>query len=588
MGRSYVKFSKNKGMEHESIGAPRAESDYSADSRELDRHFDAFVTELKGEVMREENSVGMVALSESLKVRVITKSRAIRSFLLMPMQKFLWSTVKSNPAFALIGQPVDKWQVQSRLGSKLGETEGYLSGDYSAATDNLAPWVSECIANEICDLCEVDDETRVLMLEALTRHVIQNPDDEKMKLKQTWGQLMGSVISFPILCIANAALCRWSLELAYLKKMSLKQTTIMVNGDDCVFRTTLEGLRLWEKITTFAGLTPSVGKFFYTREFAQINSANFYRLDIVDRARDPVSGIWRDVVFRETSYVNLGLLLGLSRSGEQVEVDTGDKPTGVGLAERCTDLLVCCPEDLRMTVMQQFLDLHRTVLSEAFRGVPYFVPKAYGGIGLPCFYPFVPKPPTWEVEDEEGWKEYHKTISKYPATFYMLPEGVVRQWMPTKLDLQIAHRLLTESEKYRIGVIPAEGTWDIRKLSKQRIPFAAVEHSDQQAQDESATETLFGLLAVDTLFTVQRVGMEVKEDNARKRVANRNAKSWTEALRQGTLPPPLSMSTLFASVPDKPTFACRLTVGHTPETMFERERRKEREFVQKWEEDLWK
>jgi hypothetical protein len=164
---------------------------------------------LIGHAMHEQPYVKAVGLAESLKVRVITKGAPYTSKILHPLQKFMWRVLKNHPTFFLVGSPVTARAVQDRLGKVLKDDQYYLSGDYSDATNQLAPWVTNCIAEAIADEIGLRPEERELLLRSLTGNIVVDEGEHKQQL---WGQLMGSIVSFPILCIANAALCRWSLE----------------------------------------------------------------------------------------------------------------------------------------------------------------------------------------------------------------------------------------------------------------------------------------------------------------------------------------------------------------------------------------
>ncbi len=115
---------------------------------------------------------------------------------------------------------------------------------------------------------------------------------------------MGSIVSFPILNIANAALCRLSLEESDHKRRKFRLTNqaypksgkiapLRVNGDDCLLRGHKTRLRVsWEENTAFAGLSSSIGKTYFSPIFCTINS-KIYEFDVT-------TGKWV-----EQKYVNL-------------------------------------------------------------------------------------------------------------------------------------------------------------------------------------------------------------------------------------------------------------------------------------------
>jgi hypothetical protein len=121
--------------------------------------------------LAEPGMVKPVALAESLKVRIITKGAPLTTKVLHPLQKFLHGILRKHPVFKFTGDVVSAFDVQSRLGKKLEDDEVYVSGDYSAATDNLAPWVSECIARAIARVCKLRPEEEILLLKSLTGNI---------------------------------------------------------------------------------------------------------------------------------------------------------------------------------------------------------------------------------------------------------------------------------------------------------------------------------------------------------------------------------------------------------------------------------
>lgn len=481
------------------------------------------------------NPVEMVALSEALKVRVITKSRPWKGFLLQPVQRFLFSTISTNPVFQLLTQPVDPWYMQSRLGAKLPSDEFYLSGDYSAATDNLAPWVSECIVKRIHDICEFDPTIYRLFLDALIHHDIEDPDDEESSKPQVWGQLMGSIVSFPILCIANAALCRWSIELSKNKILKLRDTSLMVNGDDCAFRTTIQGFHYWKSITTFAGLTPSIGKFFLTRDFVQINSTNFkYLIECDSKTLDTSCGVLRNLHFKEIKYINTGLLYGLKRSGEmeteKMKARDGFDIPGNGLSSRAHDLIRMCPYHLRCKVFQLFININKEKIKQTYGNLPWFIPEKFGGVGLPIFLRFTSFDPSGSIEGTYKFKG-NQSLRTLPG-IYPLDPNIQRNWSPSSVDLRVMHSILKENMIF--DRIPNNTVWTTRNDALMRLPKCSIQTDDQKIINTS--ERLTNLLSIDTFFTMS---FKLPKKNSSKvyyssfyKAIHRNQKLWSSLVRR--------------------------------------------------------
>jgi hypothetical protein len=492
-------------------------AEVTADLRMVETKYNLLYKRAMREARRTHMTVKPVGLPEALKVRVITKGPAAVGFVLKPLQKFMWSALARHPAFKLIGRPVDVWTVQDRLGKNLPRGQAYLSGDYSAATDNLAPWVCETIAIAISEAIGLTEEERELFLQALTRHVFV--DENGVETPQKWGQLMGSVVSFPVLCVANAAMCRWSLECAFIKKYTLADTSLLINGDDCLFRTTQEGLALWKKITAFGGLTPSLGKFYFSRQFAQVNSTNFVRRDEPLETMSP-SGKSRNLHFDLVKYVNLGLMFGLKRSSDHAE-DVADASVGLGV--KCREMIKSAPIELGHKLLMAFIAHHRVLLDRC--RVPWYVPESLGGVGLP----------TVRADDElEVVEEGSPELG-----FVSEPRAG-----PTKLNRRVAARIREQPVLYPVARPPSMGTWEMHKIAMSRLPVAPAMGVPTEVE-ERAWQRLYSALIVDTLFSCTRL-TTLKSDKVKrgKMVLKQNANSWSKALRGGSLPPPLSVAAL--------------------------------------------
>jgi len=103
-----------------------------------------------------------------------------------------------------------------------------------------------------------------------------------VEIVQSHGQLMGSPLSFPILCIINAAIGRFAFEKAYNRKFLLSECPMLINGDDFVARGDVALYKWWSWAISEVGWQESVGKSFFSREFAQMNSQTRRPMWVVD------------------------------------------------------------------------------------------------------------------------------------------------------------------------------------------------------------------------------------------------------------------------------------------------------------------
>lgn len=235
------------------------------------------------------------------KARIMSLGDAGDNAQLEPVQNWLLKRIQKNPVFALTGGPCDAADLQ-RLVQKAcadpWEETGYTAGDYSAATDGL-----NIHATQVCALMTADrlDFNRDLILrsvqparlvytrESLPPELLQRcpwyhssltsrkarlDDDSWIEAQplQATGQLMGNKLSFPFLCIINAALFRMAWEAYYGEVRSLESLPLLINGDDIAFRSGKGFHDYWRSRLHEVGFTPSPGKNFWSLDFCQINS----------------------------------------------------------------------------------------------------------------------------------------------------------------------------------------------------------------------------------------------------------------------------------------------------------------------------
>jgi len=330
----------------------------------------------------EEPLVEPVGLAEFLKVRVITKGPPLTYTVLKPFQKFLWGTLRRFLAFKLIGEVVTADYMKDILGS-LAVDEEFISGDYQASTDNLHSWLTESIVDELWKVLSeqfpISQSLKDLVSKALTHHVFVRKEDDEIveRLPQMEGQLMGSIISFPFLCIANAAMCRYALELSSGSPFRLgndrtlgPMAPIMINGDDCAIRASKNYRDIWRKVTRIGGLLESQGKTYFSSDFVVINSERFNYS--VDKATN-------EPIYESQPYVNFGLMNGCKK-GSNGEESWVEKIAAIG--PRHQELMKWCPEYSWEAVNKLFLKKWRPFLKEYSFDIPWFLPQWLGGLGM--------------------------------------------------------------------------------------------------------------------------------------------------------------------------------------------------------------
>jgi len=203
---------------------------------------------------------------EPLKCRVILMARAAEMLRVTSVQKWMHSSLKKCPAFRYIGEPDSLEDISGTFFPVPGWK--YISGDYSAATDNINAELSEFAWDCIASRGGIVGELYHLGKKCLTGHILYDPEGTLLG-DQKNGQSMGSPMSFPILCVINAA-C-WLA--AYERPVNhLYIGPIRVNGDDIVFAGREDRYDHWWEVNGVAGLFPSRGKNYISDHFLIINS----------------------------------------------------------------------------------------------------------------------------------------------------------------------------------------------------------------------------------------------------------------------------------------------------------------------------
>jgi hypothetical protein len=299
---------------------------------------------------------------EPLKVRIITKPQVGIFTRLRKFQKQLWSWLSNHHTnfFQLTGRPLDRealWPIC--LDWNPGEF--FVSGDYSAATDNLKKIISERIirflfsdvfCNSPIDYQNIQNSMCSNIIEVLDSAFPQDPllykkfvnvSDYRQKwfdfesYKQENGQLMGNILSFPILCLANYLAFHISVERSLQKKLKLWSVPqVKINGDDILFKSNPHHYMCWKDTVSEFGLSPSLGKNFATDKFVVINSEQYS----VQTAL--VGGVYKVVDLVRVPFVNFGLLT--FRGKQDCSKDLSVLSTQIDLSigkvfEKCQDQL---------------------------------------------------------------------------------------------------------------------------------------------------------------------------------------------------------------------------------------------------------
>jgi len=329
---------------------------------------------------------------EPLKGRVISKGPALLYSHMRPLQKAMHKTLRRMPCFKLIGQtlaPTDLLDLICDQNRK--DDAGWLSIDYKAATDGLSWKYSSRILWWITRY--LDPTIRDRAFRCLGPHDLYYPDSEGIGLDlshfggtQVSGQLMGSILSFPVLCLANLGV--------YLSNMSdvqrywgdrLRLRTVLINGDDMLYVGSKADYTRHAALSGSVGLKMSVGKAYWHQVYANINSQSFHHNIRVVGATP-----WN------IPFLNTGLFFGAHKvqSSEKADASLGGtllsnlnlilagtlpgRQSGI-----CSRFIALHEHEIKQETLFQVSFLDAFNLKEGIRNTRnIFLPLALGGMGV--------------------------------------------------------------------------------------------------------------------------------------------------------------------------------------------------------------
>jgi len=318
----------------------------------------------------------VAAILEPLKVRLITKGPAVDYFLSKPYQKALFKYLRTFPQFELIGDPLREDHLYRMIErERYLKTKGmtfshFVSGDYSAATDNLK--IKFTKLGLFSSLSNMDDDLHPGLIQALKNtlfeHEIHYPDSIGVEsFEQLSGQLMGSPLSFPFLCTNNLIAYKLSLEDYLGFEIPIRELPCLINGDDILFRTNPEHYEFWKKRVKSIGFELSIGKNYIHEKVLTINSTCYQFID--NR-------------FNKVDFCNFGLLSGTSKLGSS-RGEVRDK--AIDLCDAYTRSVGGASN--KKLAHAKFLVRNKDDLLRVTHRGRYnlFLPRVVGGLGFPYF-----------------------------------------------------------------------------------------------------------------------------------------------------------------------------------------------------------
>lgn len=338
---------------------------------------------------------------EPLKVRVISKGESIPYYASKELQKKLHTVLRGMDCFRLIGRPLCPTDLVDCAQNPVQTGEGehlWFSVDYSSATDCLSAALSAKILNYLTEF--LPERMREIWRRVLAPHQCEYPPVKLSSASsatefreshsdllghevgssdagstitlpptmQKNGQLMGSPLSFPILCLANLGLY---LEVIKDDPRPLyeKLKGVLVNGDDMLY---VAPESLWDKHVSLGnrvGLIMTPGKAYKHRVFANANSTCFH-YDLSKEDATP----W------QIDFLNTGLLFGQNKV---LQKDTGlDEDEQSNAVSVINQLLKGALPGRQKPLLKSYLNRHKEKISKECAGRNLFIHTSLGGMGV--------------------------------------------------------------------------------------------------------------------------------------------------------------------------------------------------------------
>jgi len=192
-----------------------------------------------------------------------------------------------------------------------------------------------------------------------------------------------------------------------------------------------------------------------------MNSTRFDRVEAFPKEfqRDNGERVTRQMRFARVGMINMGLMLGLKRSGGSFGLNDQTSPIS-NIGARARAITDQAPEELREKVLKEFIKIQRPLLAK-MGNIPWFIPEWLGGLGLPRIGAF----------------------------------------QPSEKDLKIAsaiYRTYSENPPMKPRVITH---WKARTIAEKRIgvPTVIIKHGGPEITDKG-TEQAIGLETINLLF----------------------------------------------------------------------------------------
>jgi len=221
-------------------GSSRAKGGSLAD---LSGHHEEFLngTLRNDGIVPDELGGELLVVQSSGKPRPLTKFDP-ESLMLRPLHKMIYDRL-SKQRWLLRGPP--NLAACRKAGFKESKGGKLASGDYKSATDNLPIEVMEVALETILEYAfNLPAGLKKYAMKSCRPLLLFND----IEFSPTRGQMMGSYLSFPFLCLQNYLAFQWSM------RATKKNVPVLINGDDILFQAEDADIDRWMETVGRLGL----------------------------------------------------------------------------------------------------------------------------------------------------------------------------------------------------------------------------------------------------------------------------------------------------------------------------------------------
>jgi len=413
------------------------------------------------------------AVLEPNKIRIISKGEALPYYSCKPLQKALHTTMRNMPSFRLIGRPLDLEDIRDLTNMTTLDMK-WFSVDYSAATDGLSWKYSGRIFRYLIeDLPEMQREIANLVLGP---HQLWYPGEDMPRGIQTNGQLMGSILSFPILCLANLGVYLLTTQQEHrFWSHDQRLNHVLINGDDMVYASDPDNWVKHVDIGKKVGLEMSVGKAYVHREYLNINSTSIH-CPLHKKVVRPT--------IREIGFLNSGLFFGQHKvQGRRNDgMAASHHEAAEGIVVNINEMLKGSLPKKQIDFLKKIMTTHKTTIADECRfettesikdkskffSRNLFIPESLGGMGVKAPEGFKFRITKEEVYVAQGF------LDKYPGCGYTTQRPLPGYEVTEKFDSYV-------SKPWECKDLP-DNPWDYLEKEKSKkkslLPIKRVFHRE--------------------------------------------------------------------------------------------------------------